>query len=292
MSSRSSETELATILAKKGGVYRGSGDGDDNVIFNVYTGVKFHSMTPDRHANRGGISVNISFDTPPGQARQPSGRARAAFWESLGGKRIMQGGLIALIWSRNTARDIDVHLGTIASSAKETAESAKQWEDRVSSRIIFFDPEVEVRILNVLGHPFITDADEIMLVEAPVMYESIRPFLEGLTAEPETIPFKEYLVHRPWGYFNTHDVKPPRYTTFPQFKYHLECLFDAGAREPGFTLDMVVNDPNSVEMARNELKNGSRLDESQVDAVVSALTREVALIQGQVTLRIFLSFDQ
>ena len=276
MSSGSSQTELAAILAKKGGKYRGNGEGNDSTMFNVYTGVKFHSITPDHR----GISVNITFDTPPGQARQSSGRARAAFWESTGGKRIMQGGLIALIWSRNNARDIDVHLGTIASSSKEIASSAMQLEDRVSSRIAFFDPDVEVRILNVLRHSFITEADEILLVEAPVMYQSIQPFLVGLTTEPEIIPFKEYLVHQPQRYFNTHDVKPPRYTSYPQFKYHLECLFDAGAREPGFTLDMVVNDPDSLELARNELKNGSRLDESQVDAMVSALTRDVALIQG------------
>ena len=276
MSSRSPGTKLATILAKKGGKYRGSGEVDDSVMFNVYTGVKFHSMTPDYR----GISVNISFDTPPGRARQSSGRARAVFWESMGGKRMMQGGLIALIWSRNNARDIDVHLGTIASSSKEIADSAKQREDRVSSRIVFFDPEVEVRILNVLRHSLTADADEILLVEAPVMYESIRPFLEGLTTEPETIPFKEYLVHLPHGYFNTHDIEPPQYARFPRFKYQLECLFDAGTRELGFKLDMVVDDPNSVEIARNELKNGSRLDGSQVDAVISALTRKVALIQG------------
>ena len=198
----------------------------------------------------------------------------------MGKKRMMQGGLIALIWSRNNAQDIDVHLGTIASSSKEIAWSAMHHEDRVSSRIVFFDSEVEVRILNVLKHSSIAEGDEILLVEAPVMYESIRPFLEGLTTELETIPFKEYLVHRPQENSNSHGVKPPRYTSFPGFKYHLECLFDAGAREAGFTLDMVANDPNSVEVARNELKNGSRLDGSQVDAVISALTREVALIQG------------
>lgn len=275
MLSGSPKTKLTEILSKKGGKYRGSGDGDGGVMFNVYTGVKFHSMTPDHR----GISVNISFDTPPGRARQSSGHARAVFWESMGGKRIMQGGLIALVWSQNNAQDVDVHLGTIASSSKEIADSAKQREDRVSSRIIFFDPEVEVRILNVLKHSFATK-DEILLVEAPVMYEGIRPFLEGLTTEPETIPFKEYLVHRPQGYFNSHDVKPPQYASLPRFKYQLECLFDAGAREAGFELSMVVNDRNSVEIARDELKRGSRLDPSQVDAVVSALTREVALIQG------------
>ncbi len=244
-------------------------------MFNVYTGVKFHSMTPDHR----GISVNISFDTPPGRARQSSGHARSVFWESMGGKRMMQGGLIAPVWSQTNAQlDVDVHLGTIASSSKEIADSAKQREDRVSSRIIF-DPEVDVRILNVLKHSFAAD-DEIVLVEAPVMYEAIRPFLEGLTTEPEIIPFKEYLVHRPQGYFNSHDVRPLQYATLPQFRYRLEYLFNADAREAGFELSMAVNDRNSVEIARDELKRGSRLDPSQVDAVLSALTREVALVQG------------
>ncbi len=266
-------TKLATILANQGGKYHDSNSG---VAFNVYTGVKFHSLTPD---NRG-LSVDISFDTPPGQARQFSARARAMFWELMGGKRMMQGGLVALIWSRESGRDIEICLGTIASSSKELAESARRRRDRVSSRIIFFDSEVEVRILNALKNSHRAQADEILLVEAPIMYEAIRPFLEALTVQPETIPFKEYLVHRSPRYFESHDVKPPRYATLSPFKYNLECLLRPGDRTAGFELAMDVTDPISVENARNTLKRGSRLDPSQVDAVVAALTREVALIQG------------
>lgn len=272
MLSKSANTKLATILAKQGGKYHGSNGGG----FNVYTGVKFHSLTPD---NRG-LSVDISFDTPPGQARQLSAPARAFFWEHMGGKRMMQGGLVALIWSRERGRDIDICLGTIASPSKELAESARRRRDKVSSRIIFFDSEVEVRILNVLKNSRGAPADEILLVEAPMMYESIRPFLAALTVQPETIPFKEYLVHRPPRYFESHDVKPPRYATLPSFKYHLECLLRPGDRTAGFELVMDATDPISVENARNVLKRGSRLDPSQADAVVAALTREVALIQG------------
>jgi len=174
MDSKSMNTKLATILANQGGKYHDSNSG---VAFNVYTGVKFHSLTPD---NRG-LSVDISFDSPPGQARQFSARARAVFWELMGGKRMMQGGLVALIWSRESGRDIEICLGTIASSSKELAESARRRRDRVSSRIIFFDSEVEVRILNALKKSHRAQADEILLVEAPIMYEAIRPFLEALT---------------------------------------------------------------------------------------------------------------
>lgn len=117
---KSPKTKLATILTKKGGKYRGAAEADDSVMFNVYTGVKFRSMTPDQR----GLSVDISFETPPGKARQSNGRARAAFWESMSGKRMMQGGLIALVWAKN-AREIDVHLGTIASPSRELADSAR-----------------------------------------------------------------------------------------------------------------------------------------------------------------------
>ncbi|KAK2464284.1 hypothetical protein APHAL10511_003741 [Amanita phalloides] len=273
---KSPKTKLATILEKRGGKYRSFADAEDSVMFNVYTGVSFHSMTPD---NRG-LSVNISLDTPPGRARQVSGRARAIFWEQTSGKRLMQGGLVALVWSRNNGQVVDVHLGTVASSLKELAESARQRENKISSRVVFFDSTVELQILSVLKSPHKINGDQILLVEAPMMYEAIRPFLEALTVEPTTIPFQEYLVHRPQGFFGSCLVKAPHYATLPRFKYRLECLFDRGAREEGFELAMVVNDPDSVENARNELKRGSRLDPSQVDAVVCALTREVALIQG------------
>jgi hypothetical protein len=232
-------------------------------------------MTPDHR----GISINISFETPPGKARQSSGRARAAFWESMSGKRMMQGGLIALVWAKN-GPDVDVHLGTIASPSKELSDSARQSPDRVSTRIVFFDPEVQIRILDVLKFPHKIRGNDILLVESPVMFEAIRPFLEALTAVPETIPFQEVLVHRSPEFFKTYVVKPPLYATMPRFQYRLGCLFAPGAWEGGVELTMTVNDQDSVENAKTELKKASRLDPSQVDAVVDALTREVSLIQG------------
>ncbi|PFH53777.1 hypothetical protein AMATHDRAFT_73192 [Amanita thiersii Skay4041] len=271
---KSRTTRLSAVLAKKGGKYRGGADSAETVLFNVYTGVRFNSITP----NYRGMNIEVSFDAPPGRARQSNPQMRAAFWMNMSGKRLMQGGLVALIWYRQ-GRGVDVHLGVIASSSMDLAMSARQSHDRISARIVFFDIEVELRILDELKRKYQTN-DTVLLVEASVMFESIRPFLEALKTAPETVPLQEYLVHRPPGYWNTGIIEPPLYARFPRFAYRLGCLFDDSENPAHDHLRLVATDPDSIQNCRIQLKSGSRLDPSQVDAVVDALTREVALIQG------------
>lgn len=264
-------TQLSEIIAKRGGKYRGFADAQDSIMFNVYTNVQFSPLTPDWR----GLSVNLSFDAPPGRARASQAKARAAFWESMSGKRLMAGGLIALVWK--SQQNVAVHLGTISSSLRNISESARQSADRVSSKIVFFDPAVDIRILNVLKNPASDEASLKLLIEAPVMFEAIRPFLEALRVEPESVPFKQHLVQGPPEYFMRSTITPPKYAQLPGFAYQLASLFSS---EAGIDdLKMVVSDPNSVAAAREALKQ-SRLDPSQAEAVVDALTREVALIQG------------
>jgi len=245
-------------------------------MFNVYTNVTFSSLCPDRR----GLAVHLSLDSPPGRARSTDPKARAKFWEGLSGKRMMQGGLIALVWKRGP--NVDVHLGTQASSVRDLVDSAKANQDRISVRVVFFDPAVELRILHTLRKHSALD-DTILLVEAPVMFEAIRPFLEALRVEPESVPFAQCLVHRPLGFFSSFELKPPQYARIPGFSYQLASLFpiDAGVED----LKLDPNDPISIACARQELQR-SRLDTSQADAVVDALTREVTLIQGYVAHRL------
>ncbi|KAG6889417.1 hypothetical protein C0992_005274 [Termitomyces sp. T32_za158] len=266
------DSRLHGILKQRGGKYRGLVDTQGTVMFNVYTGVQFISLIPDRR----GLSVRFSFDTPPGRARSSQARVRRAFWEGMSGKRMMQGGLIALVWK--FGHQLDVHLGILASSVKEITESIQESKDRTSARVVFFDPEIELRILNILKDGCLQHDSTVIMVESPVMFEAIRPFLDTLKlAEPETIPFSEYLVHRPLGYFRDTGVLPPRYARNPGFAYQLAPLFspEAGIDD----LKLHVNDQESVATARHQLRR-SRLDPSQAEAIVDALTREVALIQG------------
>lgn len=241
-------------------------------MFNVYTGVQFISLVPDRR----GLSVAFIFDTPPGRARSSQARVRQSFWEGMSGKRLMQGGLIALVWK--CGLQVDVHLGILASSVKEITESVQANKDQISARVVFFDPEIELRILNILQDEYLRHDSTVIMVESPVMFETIRPFLDALkVAEPETVPFSDYLVHRPLGYFRDSGVSPPRYAQNPGFAYQLAPLFSP---EVGINdLKLHVNDRESVLNALHQLRR-SRLDPSQAEAIVDALTREVALIQG------------
>lgn len=265
------KTLLSEILDKRGGRYRGFADAQESVMFNVYTNVKFASLLPDRR----GLAVSLSFDAPPGRARAPQAKARQQFWEGMSGKRMMQGGLIALVWKIGT--EVAVHLGILAGSLKDLTESVRNSQDRVATRVVLFDPSVELRILHILKSSPSQQPGTIILVEAPVMFEAIRPFLEALRVEPESVPFGKHLVLRPSGFFPSAGLEPPQYARLPGFAYQLAPLFPP---EAGVTdLKLFASDPNSITNARRELQH-SRLDESQADAVVDALTREVALIQG------------
>lgn len=266
------KTQLDNLLKKGGGKYRGHAVGQDTVLFNVYTNAEFLTITPTHR----GLNVSVLIDAPPGRARATQAKARAHFWETMSSKRLMQGGLVALVWQR--AGTTEVHLGTVASSLKDLTDSAKHNADRVNIRLSFFSSEIELRILQELRLPVAERRSMKLLVEATVMFESVRPFLEALRVEPESVPFGRYLVHRPPEFFRTLQISPPAYATLPDYSFQLASLFpaDSGVDD----LKLVVSDPTSVESARDILKRSSRLDPSQADAMVDALIREVSLIQG------------
>ena len=185
---------------------------------------------------------------------------------------------MALVWKRG--QDISVHLGTLATSVRDIIESAKASPDRVIARVAFFDPEVEIRILHSVKRATRPPGHVKLLVEAPVLFEAIRPFLEALRREPETVPFSRYLPLRPPGFYTRLQINPPAYATTPGFRYNLSSLFLEQA--PDHNLYLSVSDPASVNSAREALREGSRLDASQADAIVDALTREICMIQGYV----------
>ena len=267
------KTKLGILLDKQGGKYHGQSDSQDSLMFNVYSGVRFLSLVPGWK----GIATSLVIDTPPGRARADRPAQRANFWESMSGKRLFQGGLIAVIWE--FMGDISVHLGIIASSSRDISDHVKQDKYHVKLRVVFFDPSLELRILQELRNPHTLTKGTKILVESPVMFESIRPFLEALrTTEPEDIPFSRYLVLQPPGRLASCALEAPRYARLPNFQFCLDSLFlkEAGVEN----LMLSVTDPFSIDHARKVLRNKSRLDPSQADSVIDTLTREVALIQG------------
>lgn len=264
------------LLKSKGGLYKSDRNDLDSVFFSLYTGVEFGRMD----CGRQGVSTQLLVETPSGKARDQSGAKRAQHWESVGRKKLMRGGLVALIWKTGSSTDsIRIYLGTLNSSLDDIVKHVKNNKETIKLAVSFFDAEADLRILRSLqnqGKP--TPKDETrLLVEAPVMFEAIRPFLETLkTAEPSEIPFSRYIAFPDTGSLDQVALLPPAYAT-PRFAFDLRMLFDPSAR---IDLWLRPHDVTSIANARAVLKQHSRLDSSQADAMVDTLTSEIALIQG------------
>ncbi|KIJ51765.1 hypothetical protein M422DRAFT_203039 [Sphaerobolus stellatus SS14] len=257
-------TKLEGIMEKGGGPYKTTGF--DSLFFFVYTNVQFAPAKAERRD----LTVGMVVDAPPGTARDLDASKRHAFWKHS--HRLRGGSLVALVIV--SPRQFQVFLGTIASFNDDIADSSRASSKEVQVRISFFDPEVELRALKCEKLSKGTDC-YAFLVDNSVMYEAARPFLERLqTVEPTELPFSRYIAHN--GPLANIQVFPPRYATAPRFKYKLSCL---GAQSWSID-DLDLQNPDGVPRARQQLLQHSRLDPSQVGAIVDTLTREVSLIQG------------
>ena len=268
----SGDTLLQPILNKKGGLYVAQTAQLDSVMIRLYTSVSPVRIATDKR----GISVELMMDTPPGPARNLSATRRIEYWRAVSRKRLMQGGLIGVIWQ--SGQEIQLFFGLIASAAHEIQSSVEDTNESMRLRVKFFDPSILVKVME-WSQPGqrARRATRILLIEAPVMYESIRPLLQALQREPTSFPFSRYLVHRQYVAGQPMQVACPRYTiTRPDFTWDLRCI--VGGDQPPLHLDPA--DPISIIQARVALRTSSRLDNSQVEAMVDCLTREFSLIQG------------
>jgi len=258
-------TPLMEILRNKGGQYHGLLDDDNTIIFSVYTNVCFGTISPGHR----GLTSSLIFDTPPGAARNPAASQRESFWQRMLGKRLMPGALVVLIWK--TFDSVSIYLGIIANSVPEFLNTVKGSATELAIRVAFFDRTVESRILQWYHTGDTSPGETRVLIQAPVLYEAVRPFLEALQAESTSIPFSKYLMSRN----DIPSIAPPRYSIAPNFRWNLSPLLKDGQ---DFHLD--TKDPTSISDARLILREKSTLDPSQADTLVDSLTRELTLIQG------------
>ncbi|KAF8748916.1 P-loop containing nucleoside triphosphate hydrolase protein [Rhizoctonia solani] len=177
------------IIKDGGGRYRAPANTQESVIFSVFPKRNIPAAFPQQSRH----SVGIEFDTPPGKARDKQTQPRVEYWEQVSKKRLMLGGLVALVWKDLTG-SVDIYVGTVASTPRDLAEAAKKSKDRIALRVSFFDAAAELRIVQSLQNR--QNHGTKILIEAPVFYEGIRPFLEALKADPARLPFAQYLVHQ------------------------------------------------------------------------------------------------
>ncbi|KAK0470915.1 hypothetical protein IW261DRAFT_1586260 [Armillaria novae-zelandiae] len=260
--------QLQNILKAKGGMYRNSGY--DSTMFHIYTNAEYAPL----QAERRGVTVGLVVDAPPlDRARHFDPKIRKEFWEHSGSRRLSAGSLAVLVIV--DLESLRIYAGSVTSSTEDIIKSSEVHQSRIAVRVSFFDPDVELGALQ--REKLTVDENRFaFLVDNNILLESIRPFLEKLrSVEPTSIPFSNYICEDNCGGVV---VAPPMYSRNLHFRYILDCLSRDYDREYIYQLD--ATSPQSIQRARVQLERSSTLDPSQCQAVVDALTQEVALIQG------------
>ncbi|XP_056405645.1 NFX1-type zinc finger-containing protein 1 [Hyla sarda] len=112
-------------------------------------------------------------------------------------------------------------------------------------------------------------SDSFIMVETTAYFEAYRHVLEGLKEmTAQDVPFQKYIVSC------EKDVGAPRYL-HAGVKYDLNCLLDEDIINS--TMENKINVLNPREWPSKEILG---FDESQMEAVRLALTKELAIIQG------------
>ncbi|NWR50263.1 ZNFX1 protein, partial [Regulus satrapa] len=191
-----------------------------------------------------GIAYKVQFDTKP---------LRFVQWQNS--KRLLYGSLVCM------SQD---HFETFLFATVSNRNAEKLVNGIVE---LCFDAESQPLLAAV------EPSDSFLMVETAAYFEAYRYVLEGLQKmREEDIPFQKYIVEC------DPQVKEPAYLT-EDTAYNLEPLMKTSLKEkcpdvPSLR-SVYIRDPNQW-LSMETLK----LDESQMQALNLALTKELAIIQG------------
>ncbi|NWZ37406.1 ZNFX1 protein, partial [Brachypodius atriceps] len=189
-----------------------------------------------------GIAYKVQFDTKP---------LRFVQWQNS--KRLLYGSLVCM------SQD---HFETFLFATVSNRNAAELVNGIVE---LCFDRESQPLLAEV------QPSDSFLMVETTAYFEAYRHVLEGLQKmREEDIPFQKYIVE-----CDT-QVKEPAYLT-ENIAYNLAPLMKTSREEkcPDSLKSVYILDPNQW-LSMEDLK----LDESQMQALNLALTKELAIIQG------------
>ncbi|CAG8508889.1 3900_t:CDS:10 [Acaulospora colombiana] len=278
----SSENSTQMQKLKNRGRYRHNNQGDNSDL-NVYTEVKISDVVITKYR---GFSCRVSF-TPPNAQR--TRQARKAYWEKS--KKLSQGNMVCLLWpnedissgGRNpiNAAEYSIYFGTVAernvdllSKEVESAQIDINFIDLSIFSIAMKD--IDILNKNASGKSI---RNRFMVESTDLLFESFKNILKILQeSKPESFPFAKYLAPRSDEDITGEvaDVEPPTYTMAPGFRFDLSVLLD----DKNMELHLNTVDEHSRSNATECLEKHGKLDKTQSQALVSALSREVALIEG------------
>ncbi|GES84016.1 P-loop containing nucleoside triphosphate hydrolase protein [Rhizophagus clarus] len=281
--------ELKNVLIKGKFTYD-RGINHENGDLHVYADIRFAKVDCDR---RNGLFCTLKFN--PKINNSINGKRGSGYWKKS--KRLLPGNLVALLLPNPNLEQaqpsiIDdnftnlylIYFGVIMSRDEITNEHMR-------ININFNDPSIYPIALNkILKFRNSTNENNsnnsfkekcYMVEQTSIYFEAYYHVLKTLkNTKPFSLRFKQYLAPVPSYHLlsNSTDIKikPPRYTIAQGFQFDLSVLCENKKQN----LKLNVANAHTYNEVAEKVNKYSKLDKSQAEALISALTREIALIEG------------
>ncbi|CAG8568516.1 1267_t:CDS:10 [Funneliformis mosseae] len=248
----------------------------ENGDIQIYVRIQFVEIVCDR---RNGLVCTLRFD--PKYRKAKNEKERKEFWEKS--KRLMNGSLVCLLLPKSN-KGYSLYFGVVISrNDKSLAKNA----DYAEIGINFMDPSIyTVALAEISKSDKISLENRFMVESTGVYLESYYHFLKIIqTTNPFTFPFEKYFAPnlqdqkrknmQGFVYYDDADkVDPPMYARAPGFRFDLSAICN------NRNVRLNVADTGSYDNAARNINKYGKLDQTQAKALISALTREVALIEG------------
>ncbi|KAF9210554.1 hypothetical protein BGZ59_009291 [Podila verticillata] len=254
----------------------------EDVSVNAYGNIELHGINVSDQ-RRG--STRVSFDQPS-QIKDRPEKKRKIFWENSR-RRLIKNSLVCFIYPAEGHDSVGVQdpingelrlsLGVI--HTKDVDEMAKDAKKAVV-HVTMIDNADYCHLVRAFKKGAISSQDIFMVESLGGYFESYRHILQALQMlEPVAMPFGKYLAPTVEQSIrgSVALITPPRYAMAPGFEFDLSVLMRTGIR---CNLTLNVKDSYSQQRAVATLRAYSVTDDTQSQALVNSLCREVALISG------------
>ncbi|KAI6888727.1 hypothetical protein KC360_g2631 [Hortaea werneckii] len=232
--------------------------------------------------SRNGVEFAVSFDQP-GNVQRKNKNERKDWWENS--KRLSDDALVCLLSSLGSAIFLTV-VPEPRNPKKDATKGEQQipihkqydlWSNGQRAHVIV-KPAQQDGIEPILSELISGGNAHLSLVEFPgVLLPAFQPTLRAMQSLSETleVPFADVLAPVSTTANPTRDIEiqPPSYATRPGFEFDLAAV-TTDSESLRFTPG------RDIESVAVELAEHSSLDHGQAEAVVSSLSRSLALIQG------------
>ncbi|KAK5674024.1 hypothetical protein LTS10_013215 [Elasticomyces elasticus] len=245
----------------------------------VYCNVAVSNLAFDSYS---GMEFALSFDQPR-ELQGKSERQRHDWWD--GSKRLGHEVLICLLSSEGCAKFFIVSPAPLR--PKKDFETGAPIEPLHKTYNLWSEEERAHVIAKLVNQPDMYSlldqlmggfTEQLSLVEFPgALLPAFKPTLQAMQTMSNTLdmPFLEVLAPTSVTADSNQamGLGPPNYATKPGFRYNLSAVTKSGKQ-------LHLNPARNTELMTAELTSHSTLDYGQAHAVVSSLSRSLALIQG------------